>query len=259
MLPPAAVARRRPPAGEPLYALDSGSLPRLALDLDGWDGPVVNIDHHHDNTRFGDLGAGAAAGEQHQRDRLRPRPRPGSRARPRGRDRAVRRHLVRLGPLPPRSTSPRPSSPPWLVELGVDLDRACTASCTSDARWAPFVSRAARSPAPGRCRRPRPRGRAHARRLRRLRRGRARDRGYRRPPARRRRRRGRRPSSRSRTGSPRVRVSLRSSAARRERRGRPQGGGGHVRAAGFSSDESPEEVTAWLSSELARLLSTASS
>jgi phosphoesterase RecJ-like protein len=55
MLPARAVARRAPLEGETLYALDSGSLPRLALDLDGWDGPVVNIDHHHDNTRFGDL------------------------------------------------------------------------------------------------------------------------------------------------------------------------------------------------------------
>ena len=27
----------------------------LAVTLDGWQGEVVNIDHHHDNTRFGDL------------------------------------------------------------------------------------------------------------------------------------------------------------------------------------------------------------
>ena len=36
------------------------------------------------------------------------------------------------------------------------------------------------------------------------------------------------------------------------------GGGGHRLAAGFSSDDGPEEVTAWLNSELERRLSTAS-
>ncbi len=55
MLPGGMVERRAPAAGEALYALDSGSLPRLALDLGGWRGEVVDIDHHHDNTRFGDL------------------------------------------------------------------------------------------------------------------------------------------------------------------------------------------------------------
>jgi phosphoesterase RecJ-like protein len=52
---PGAVTRGLPPAGRPLYALDSGSLERLALPLKSWDGIVVNIDHHHDNTRFGDV------------------------------------------------------------------------------------------------------------------------------------------------------------------------------------------------------------
>jgi phosphoesterase RecJ-like protein len=61
-LPPASFA---PPAGSivsvppapnvTLYALDTGSRPRLALRLEGWPGQIVNIDHHHDNTRFGDL------------------------------------------------------------------------------------------------------------------------------------------------------------------------------------------------------------
>ncbi len=60
-------------------------------------------------------------------------------------------------------------------------------------------------------------------------------------------------------GSPRVRVSLRSGGADVSAVAAERGGGGHVQAAGFSADESPEEVTAWLSSALARLLSTASS
>jgi bifunctional oligoribonuclease and PAP phosphatase NrnA len=53
--PAAAVLHRQPADGVTLYALDTGSRPRLALALDGWQGEIVNIDHHHDNTRFGSL------------------------------------------------------------------------------------------------------------------------------------------------------------------------------------------------------------
>ena len=54
--PPAAAVVNGPPAsGSTLYAVDTGSLPRLALSLDGWRGDIVNIDHHHGNTRFGSL------------------------------------------------------------------------------------------------------------------------------------------------------------------------------------------------------------
>jgi phosphoesterase RecJ-like protein len=53
--PAAAVANGQPDSGSTLYAVDTGSLPRLALSLDGWHGDIVNIDHHHDNTRFGTL------------------------------------------------------------------------------------------------------------------------------------------------------------------------------------------------------------
>jgi phosphoesterase RecJ-like protein len=42
-----------PPPGATLYALDSGSLERTALRLDGWQGDIVTIDHHHDSRRFG--------------------------------------------------------------------------------------------------------------------------------------------------------------------------------------------------------------
>ncbi len=38
-----------------------------------------------------------------------------------------------------------------------------------------------------------------------------------------------------------------------------RGGGGHRQAAGFSSDDAPEEVAEWLSSVLDERLSTASS
>jgi bifunctional oligoribonuclease and PAP phosphatase NrnA len=57
----------------------------------------------------------------------------------------------------------------------------------------------------------------------------------------------------------RVRISLRSSTLDVSAIAALRGGGGHRLAAGFSSDDSPEEVSAWLSSELARRLSTASS
>lgn len=44
------------PSGEAtLYAIDCGSLQRLALPIDAWAGEVVNIDHHHDNSLFGTL------------------------------------------------------------------------------------------------------------------------------------------------------------------------------------------------------------
>ena len=54
--PPAGAVVHGPPAGgATLYAVDTGSLPRMALSLGGWRGEIVNIDHHHDNTRFGTL------------------------------------------------------------------------------------------------------------------------------------------------------------------------------------------------------------
>jgi bifunctional oligoribonuclease and PAP phosphatase NrnA len=57
----------------------------------------------------------------------------------------------------------------------------------------------------------------------------------------------------------RVRVSLRSNGLDVSAVAALRGGGGHRQAAGFSADDSPEEVTAWLSSELERRLKTASS
>jgi len=54
-LPAGRVVVGPPPPGATLYALDCGSLDRLALTLGRRDGRVVDIDHHHDNTRFGDV------------------------------------------------------------------------------------------------------------------------------------------------------------------------------------------------------------
>jgi phosphoesterase RecJ-like protein len=61
------------------------------------------------------------------------------------------------------------------------------------------------------------------------------------------------------TGGAPVRVSLRSETIDVSAIAALQGGGGHRLASGFSSDDSTEEVIAWLSSELERRLSTASS
>jgi phosphoesterase RecJ-like protein len=49
------IVRDLPPAGQTLYVLDTGSFARMALPVDRWEGVVANIDHHHDNSRFGDL------------------------------------------------------------------------------------------------------------------------------------------------------------------------------------------------------------
>jgi phosphoesterase RecJ-like protein len=49
------IVRELPPAGQTIYVMDTGSFARMALPVDRWDGVVVNIDHHQDNARFGDL------------------------------------------------------------------------------------------------------------------------------------------------------------------------------------------------------------
>jgi len=51
-LPDGAVIEGPPEAGDTLFVLDSGSIERTALDIGGWSGIIVNIDHHPDNTRF---------------------------------------------------------------------------------------------------------------------------------------------------------------------------------------------------------------
>lgn len=259
MLPAGAVARRPPARGETLYALDSGSLERLALDVGGWTGRVVNIDHHHDNTRFGDivlLRAAASSTSEIVCDLARALGlRPGAQAAS-----ALYAGIsFDSGHFRHGSTSAATfAAAAWLVDLGVDVtgvyrelyERRSLGAVLLEGR----ALATARSVAGGRA--------LVAVLLRgdyaatgagehetegivdRLR---AVD--------------GAQVAAlvKEQEGSPRVRVSLRSSGADVSAVAAARGGGGHVRAAGFSSDESPEEVTAWLSSELARLLSTASS
>ena len=54
-LPSGKLVEGAPPAAATLYALDCGSLDRLALTLAARPARTVDIDHHHDNTRFGDI------------------------------------------------------------------------------------------------------------------------------------------------------------------------------------------------------------
>ena len=51
----ALLVRGLPPRDATLYVLDTGLFARTALAVETWEGTVVNIDHHHDNTRFGDI------------------------------------------------------------------------------------------------------------------------------------------------------------------------------------------------------------
>jgi phosphoesterase RecJ-like protein len=259
MLSAVTVERRAPLAGEALYALDSGSLERLAVDLDDWAGPVVNIDHHQDNVRFGDLVL------------LRPRASSTSEI-----VCDVARALG-LRPSPQAATALYAGisfdsghfrhgstgiatfrTAAWLVELGVDVNGAYRELYERRSLGALRLEGRALAGAQSVAE-----GRALIAVLRRD--------DYAATGAAEHETEGIVDGLRAvdgvevaalvkeQEGSPRVRVSLRSSGADVSALAALRGGGGHVQASGFSSDDAPEEVTAWLSSELARLLSTASS
>ena len=141
---PAAVRQCRragsPTPGRSLYALDCGSRARVALALDGWEGFVVNIDHHRDNSGFGDLILLRTGGEQHLRDGLRARPCTGARAWSVGRDGSLRGHLIRLGSLPPlEHQARRPSRAPPGSGVSASTSRLSTSASTSSVRARPFV------------------------------------------------------------------------------------------------------------------------
>lgn len=258
MLPAGAVERRSPAAGEALYALDSGSPERLALDVKGWEGTVVNIDHHQDNGRFGDIVL------------LRPQASSTS---------EIVCDLARaldLRPATPAATALYAGisfdsghfrhgttsaatfgAAAWLVGLGVDVpgvyrqlyERRSLGAVRLEGRALATAQAAAG-------------GRALIAALRRE--------DYAATGALEHETDGIVDVLRAvdgvevaalvkeQDGTPRVRVSLRSSGADVSAVAAARGGGGHRQAAGFSTDESPEEVTAWLSSGLARLLSTGS-
>ena len=258
LFPLGTMTRGLPPARCPLYALDCGSFARLALPLESWDGNVVNIDHHHDNTRFGDVVY--VRGEASSTSEL------------------VCDIARALGLQPSRqaaealfagisfdtghfrhdSTSAATfATAAWLAELGVSVTRVFSllyeqgslAALRLEAR----AVAGARVVAGGRALvatlklgdyaavgageeetegivdRLRAVGGVEIAAL-----------------------------VKEQSRGSRVRVSLRSDSCDVSEVAALSGGGGHRLAAGFSSDDRPEEVTTWLSSELEKLLLTAS-
>jgi phosphoesterase RecJ-like protein len=258
LLPRARVARGGPPAGRPLYALDCGSFERLALPLESWDGIVVNIDHHHDNTRFGDVvyirGAASSTSEL-VCDLARAL---GLRPSLRAAEALLAGISFDTGHFRHDSTSAATfETAAWLSRLGADVGAVFTmlfeqGSVEALRLWGRAVSAARLSAG----------GRGLVATL-------LRD-DYAAVGAGEEETDGIVDSLRGVAGvevaalvkeqsrGPRVRVSLRSDAHDVSAIAALKGGGGHRLAAGFSTDDDPEEVTEWLSSELEKRLLTAS-
>lgn len=259
LLPPGAVVRGVPAPELALYALDCGSQPRLALERTSGFPFLVDIDHHHDNTRYGDLvyvrGEASSTSEMvcdiARALSLAPSP-PAATALYAGIsfDSGHFRHA---------STSAHTfATAAWLAGLGVDVTAVYRElyerrSGASLRLWARAVLAA----------RPVAGGRGMVARLL--------VQDYRDVGAHEDETEGIVESLRAVDGvevaalvkeqsyGRRVRVSLRSSGLDVSAVAAQRGGGGHRMAAGFSSDDDPGEVTEWLSSELERRLQTACS
>jgi bifunctional oligoribonuclease and PAP phosphatase NrnA len=258
LLAAGSLVRGLPKAGLALYALDSSRFERLALPLEKWDGFIVNIDHHHDNPMYGDLAlvhGGASSASELVCDialglDLQPSL-PAATALYAG-------ISFDSGHFHHQSTGVRTfECAAWLAGLGVDVTAVygeLYERRTSGALrlWARAVSKAV----------PVAEGRALVATI-------CRD-DYIAVGAGEGDTEGVVESLRAvdgveasafvheRSSGRRSKASLRSSGIDVSAIAALRGGGGHRLAAGFSSDDSPEEVAAWLSSELARRLSTAS-
>jgi phosphoesterase RecJ-like protein len=257
LLPPERVRRGAPPADAALYALDSGNPERLALP--GWGDVAVNIDHHHDNPGYGQLAyvRGDASSTSELVCDV-------ARALGLGFSRQTAAALYAgisfdTGHFHHDSTAPSTfRAAAWLVELGAEVtalyallyERRSEASLRL---WARGVA-GARAVAGGKAL-------LAALTLA----------DYEATGAGPEETEGIVDSLRGvdgvevaalvkeQPGGARTRVSLRSETVDVSAIAALQGGGGHKLAAGFSSDDRPEEVIAWLSSELEKLFSTASS
>lgn len=257
LLPLERVRRGAPPADAALYALDSGNPQRLALP--SWGEVAVNIDHHHDNPRYGDLAfvrGGASSTSELVCDLYRAlslEPSPGAAA-------ALYAGIsFDTGHFHHDSTTAATfRTAAWLAEHGADVTGLFTLlyerrSEASLRLWARAVA-GARSVAGGKAL------------LAAVTLG-----DYAETGAGPEETEGIVDSLRGVDGveaaalvkeqpnGSRSRASLRSETIDVSAIAALQGGGGHKLAAGFSSDDSPEEVIAWLSSELERRFSTASS
>lgn len=259
LLPAGSVIRELPEATTTaLYALDCGSLNRVALPVDRWEGPVVNIDHHRDNSGFGDLvllRVEASSTCEIVCDIARAlalEPGPQAAA-------ALYAGLsFDSGHFRHSSTTARTfACAAWLCGLGVDVTAVHKQLYEQRSQgalrlWARVVA-AAEAEADGR-----------------VMLATVSQSDYAATGAHEDETEGILESLRAvagveaavlvkeQTEGARVRVSLRSGGLDVSAIAALRGGGGHRLAAGFSSDDSPQEVTAWLSSELARRLSTVS-
>jgi phosphoesterase RecJ-like protein len=259
IVPAGAVVRGLPPEDASLYALDCGSFDRIALPLVSWPGRVVDIDHHPDNTAFGELNL------------LRPEAASTSEIV----CQIARRLDLRPSPLAAAA-----------LYTGISFDTGHFRHANTTAATLRCAARlVAGGAAPDELYRElyerrtfaglRLWGRAVAG-ARRVADGRAvvsvlTRLDYEATGAAEDETEGIVDSLRAldgvdaaalvkeQTHGARVRVSLRSQTLDVGRIAAARGGGGHRNAAGFSSDDAPEEVARWLSSELARRLATASS
>jgi bifunctional oligoribonuclease and PAP phosphatase NrnA len=257
LLPAGRVRRGAPPAGAALYALDSGNPDRLALP--SWGAVAVNIDHHHDNPLYGELNfvrGRASSTSELVCDIARAL---GLRPSPQAAAALYAGISFDTGHFHHDSTAPSTfRTAAWLVDLGADVTGLYALlyerrSEPSLRLWARAVA-GARSVAGGKallalvtladCEAT-----------------------------------GAGPEEtdgivdslrgvdgvevaalvKEQKGGAPTRVSLRSETIDVSAIAALRGGGGHRLAAGFSSDESPEGVIAWLSSELERRFSTESS
>ena len=115
--------------------LDCGNIDRMPVDFLKRDGlHILNIDHHHDNTRFGTVNLVVADGVVHRRDRVAAAPRSWA---PRSRRRSPTRMYVGLvtdtGRFMYENTTPAAHRmAAELIEAGVD-PHASTGACTRTA------------------------------------------------------------------------------------------------------------------------------
>ena len=117
--PPADVADRT------LVFLDCGNIDRMPVDFLQRDGArILNIDHHHDNTRFGDGQPGRHRGLLHRRDRLRAGEAARRRDHARDRHGALRRpdHRHRASSCTRTPTPRSHRMAAELIEAGVDVN-----------------------------------------------------------------------------------------------------------------------------------------
>ena len=257
LLPTERVHRGAPPADAALYALDSGNPDRLALP--SWGPVAVNIDHHHDNPRYGELAfvrGTASSTSELVCDIARAL---GLRFSAQAAAALYAGISFDTGHFHHDSTSADTfRTAAWLVELGVDVTGlyALLYESRSEASlrlWARAVA-GARSVAGGRALV----ATVSLDDLAATGAGPEETEGI--------------VDSlrgvdgvevaalvKEQTGGAHTRVSLRSESIDVSAIAALRGGGGHKLASGFSSDDSPEEVIAWLSSELERRLSTVSS